>query len=744
MQLKGLANFHRALKTQDEKEHFVRHLRKYVNIWLSDCPFEVCTTNRYTITTNEACIIARKPIRRGEPIKYLTGIQVEMTEREEKELSSRTDFSIVLSSRRKRPSLFLGPARFANHDCNSNARLNTTGPHGIHIVARRDIEPGEEITVTYGEDYFGEDNCECLCGTCEKELRNGWDPRGPVVHPDSSSDEDSDEEEEELQPARRKVEASRPGKRKRAADEDDLPSKRRLGGSALSNKRDYRGRFLISDKERSGKGARKGGRSALKSEEPDEPLLDRVFRLLGSVADRNDRKKRGLSMFDALELSSQGTRSTPSANSVQADVEMEDQDAEKEESEKQSEERMDDDEGEPKPKMHSRFTQEQTANGRVIVRGKGGTFAKKTSIRQTEEIVPGDQGGVSVIVKEAASSKLAAVKRTSSGLRNVISAEETEIDIYSVPASPEPPTTSLKRGRGRPRKYPLPEDTVDSTGGSSPASNEADNSSSASHASSATSLDTFRAGAIAQDICNMYTTDDPETEAQEEEEDDTKVDRVTRSTVATAETRITRTRSKSQLRREVDQLLSPEKLGRGRSALRKSPRSGELPIDSIEAGATEDDDDEDVERGEPRTPGDYTLCDALVSAPYHRWVECRNCDEYFVQAEAFQTRIACPRCERHSKLYGYYWPKTDKEGKHDKEERVLDHRLIHRFVPPDEERDEKKGRKGHLEDLRKKEMSASNSEEPEAMENVRRLRMGVSPRRSDSQMRRTRAGRTTM
>jgi histone-lysine N-methyltransferase SUV420H len=32
------------------------------------------------------------------------------------------------------------------------------------------------------------------------------------------------------------------------------------------------------------------------------------------------------------------------------------------------------------------------------------------------------------------------------------------------------------------------------------------------------------------------------------------------------------------------------------------------------------------------------------------------------------------------------WPKTDKEGKDDKEERVLDHRTIHRFVPPSEER----------------------------------------------------------
>ncbi len=61
----------------------------------------------------------------------------------------------------------MGPARFANHDCDANARLMTTGQAGIEIIARRDIDVGDEITVTYGESYFGENNCECLCKTCE-------------------------------------------------------------------------------------------------------------------------------------------------------------------------------------------------------------------------------------------------------------------------------------------------------------------------------------------------------------------------------------------------------------------------------------------------------------------------------------------------------------------------------------------------------------------------------------------------
>ncbi|KAK3045087.1 Histone-lysine N-methyltransferase set9, partial [Coniosporium uncinatum] len=181
LNIPGLKSYHNRLATEDEKEHFKRHLRKYVDIYMPDCTFEVNTTNRYTIETAEAAVTARKDIKRGTVVKYLTGIKVALTKDEEKDLDlTRRDFSIVLSSRRKAPSLFLGPARFANHDCNANARLNTTGAHGMQIVAVRDIEVGDEITVTYGEDYFGDDNCECLCHTCEIKKRNGWDPNKRV------------------------------------------------------------------------------------------------------------------------------------------------------------------------------------------------------------------------------------------------------------------------------------------------------------------------------------------------------------------------------------------------------------------------------------------------------------------------------------------------------------------------------------------------------------------------------------
>jgi len=180
LKISGIQSFVQGLKTDGERNNFKKHMRKYISIWMPDCPWEVGTTNRYTVLTHEAAAFARRKVKKGEVIKYLCGNTVAMTKEEEKDLDlTRRDFSIVMSSRRKTPSLFLGPARFANHDCDANAMLSTFGNDGMQVVARKDIEVGEEITVTYGADYFGIDNCECLCHTCEALGRNGWNSLDP-------------------------------------------------------------------------------------------------------------------------------------------------------------------------------------------------------------------------------------------------------------------------------------------------------------------------------------------------------------------------------------------------------------------------------------------------------------------------------------------------------------------------------------------------------------------------------------
>jgi histone-lysine N-methyltransferase SUV420H len=172
--LPGIKSYTSRLK-RDERDNFKTHMERYVNIWLPDCPFEVNTTNRYTCSTHEASVTARKPIKKGETIKYLNGVMVNITESqyEALDLVSR-NFSVVYSHRTKKQSIFLGPARFANHDCEANARLYAREDKIMTIQALRQIKIDEEITVSYGDDYFGPGNGSCLCATCEIKGRNGW------------------------------------------------------------------------------------------------------------------------------------------------------------------------------------------------------------------------------------------------------------------------------------------------------------------------------------------------------------------------------------------------------------------------------------------------------------------------------------------------------------------------------------------------------------------------------------------
>ncbi len=55
-------------------------------------------------------------------------------------------------------------ARYINHSCEPNADAETHDDR-ILISASRDIKPGEEITIDYGDEYFDEyikpDGCKC-------------------------------------------------------------------------------------------------------------------------------------------------------------------------------------------------------------------------------------------------------------------------------------------------------------------------------------------------------------------------------------------------------------------------------------------------------------------------------------------------------------------------------------------------------------------------------------------------------
>jgi histone-lysine N-methyltransferase SUV420H len=171
--VRGMLN---AIPEDDKhRDHFRQHLRRYASIYMSDCPFQITATKRYKNKPSESSITARHDIEACQTIKYLAGVQVVVDRHQQESLASAdNDFSLVVSSRRNTCSLLLGPIRFANHDCNANAQLAAVGSTGVQVISMKPIREGDEITVDYGDDYFGKYNEECLCFTCEHLQRNGW------------------------------------------------------------------------------------------------------------------------------------------------------------------------------------------------------------------------------------------------------------------------------------------------------------------------------------------------------------------------------------------------------------------------------------------------------------------------------------------------------------------------------------------------------------------------------------------
>lgn len=516
LKLPGLRKYVANMKEEKDQEQFKRHLKRYVNIYVPDCPFEVTTTNRYMITEHEASITARRDINPREEIKYLTGVQVAMTEEQEQKLElARKDFSLVISSRKKTRSLFLGPARFANHDCDANARLSTKGYDGMQIVAAKPIAAGDEITVSYGEDYFGENNEECLCKTCEERGVNGWAPMRRI---EESEDEEEEEEEEDN--------AQERGTKRKSESIEPTPRKK--------------GRFMK--------------RSPPTQQQASEHLREATLRKAHSTS------SLPVSSIEVLETTSP-TKARDIRN-LQRDGLLTPLTMSMDES------------------SSSRDTSPQS----LAQSPKSAHSTDATSIDD-----------------EQSSETLPKIK--------------IEAEILH-----ENPTLGVA---------PLITQTTTTT--------------------------------VNAPLPSLLFPDEDSTSDLSELSDSLEFDS------------------------EHEQIVKRKYRPTSRTTRSKSNNDHQARIGTpIELTA------EDVPEGwikNKRRPGDYMTSSACLSAKYSKWVECQTCDEMFVQADAYNTRKECPRCERHSKLYGFRWPKTEKEGKHDKEERILDHRTVNRFVDPDEERE---------------------------------------------------------
>ncbi|KAG5648530.1 hypothetical protein DXG03_003141 [Asterophora parasitica] len=188
----------------DPPNSYCSHASRYLELYNPQGIIEIAHTSRYSHRTgkSELCILATRNLAPGTVITELKGSMANLTDEEDRELKRtdlrssdiRRDFSVIHSKQMKKNHLFLGPARFVNHDCDNNCELFREGRY-ITFRTLRAISIGEEITAHYGDGYFGRKNRHCLCESCEKAGRGGYSPEtddSPSSSSDSDSDSDSD------------------------------------------------------------------------------------------------------------------------------------------------------------------------------------------------------------------------------------------------------------------------------------------------------------------------------------------------------------------------------------------------------------------------------------------------------------------------------------------------------------------------------------------------------------------------
>lgn len=93
------------------------------------------------------------------------------------------DFSVFTRSCSLKQFVYLGLAAYINHDCESNAVFSSIGePSYVQIKSVKQILPGEEITVFYGRGYFGDNNAQCECMTCENNMKGFFSKKGNITY----------------------------------------------------------------------------------------------------------------------------------------------------------------------------------------------------------------------------------------------------------------------------------------------------------------------------------------------------------------------------------------------------------------------------------------------------------------------------------------------------------------------------------------------------------------------------------
>jgi len=161
---------------KSEKKIYNTHKKLYTEALSPNSNFLIVKDDRL----GGARVIAKKAIPKKIKITQLAGQHYPISQNFIK--PGVNDFLIFTSQLNKKNKIFLGPCSFVNHDCEPNTMFISRNKTETCVETIRKIDKGEEITAYYSPFYFGLNNNECKCRTCENKNLGFFTPKSKVLY----------------------------------------------------------------------------------------------------------------------------------------------------------------------------------------------------------------------------------------------------------------------------------------------------------------------------------------------------------------------------------------------------------------------------------------------------------------------------------------------------------------------------------------------------------------------------------
>lgn len=181
------------LKSLEKKYLCREYLSMFLDIYMPNSGFAIQPCSRYSMDNNcGAKIVVTRTWLAKQTIDTLKGVVADLEKSDEENLlvPGKNDFSVMYSTRKNKAQLWLGPAAFINHDCEPSCKFAVKASGQISIVTLRLLNPGDEVTCYYGKSFFGENNENCECITCEQNSPPKIQKLAPPLVDSTASDEE--------------------------------------------------------------------------------------------------------------------------------------------------------------------------------------------------------------------------------------------------------------------------------------------------------------------------------------------------------------------------------------------------------------------------------------------------------------------------------------------------------------------------------------------------------------------------